>query len=167
MTGRYKRRMRRKKMMNREKREIRSLEDTLEVFKAENEGKHEYEYMLSEGLVSQEWYEMIAMVVKKMGIKRVIDVGSNMNFFGYLFAREGIEYIGIDNWTDELKPVEGNNIKFIETNYYDVREEYKDEVIISCLCIGYLIPKEDVRAKLLITNGSGADNEIKITGKVE
>lgn len=39
--------------------------------------------------------------------------------------------------------------------------------IRSCLCIGYLIPKEDVRAKLLITNGSGADNEIKITGKVE
>ena len=153
--------------MNREKREIRSLEDTLEVFKAENEGKYEYEYMLSEGLVSKEWYEMIAMVVKKMGIKRVIDVGSNMNFFGYLFAREGIEYIGIDNWTNELKPVEGKNIKFIETNYYDVREEYKDEVIISCLCIGYLIPKEDVRAKLLITNGSGADNEIKITGKVE
>ena len=36
-------------MMNREKREIRSLEDTLEVFKAENEGKHEYKYMLSEG----------------------------------------------------------------------------------------------------------------------
>ena len=165
--GRYKRKMRRKKMMNREKREIRSLEDTLEVFKAENEGKYEYEYMLSEGLVSKEWYEMIAMVVKKMGIKRVIDVGSNMNFFGYLFAREGIEYIGIDNWMDELKPVEGKNIKFIETNYYDVREEYKDEVIISCLCIGYLIPKEDVRAKLLITNGSGADNEIKITGKVE
>lgn len=152
--------------MNREKREIRSLEDTLEVFKTENEGKYEYEYMLSEGLVSKEWYEMIAMVVKKMGIKRVIDVGSNMNFFGYLFAREGIEYIGIDNWMDELKPVEGKNIKFIETNYYDVREEYKDEVIISCLCIGYLIPKEDVRAKLLITNGSGADNEIKIAGKV-
>ena len=107
MTGRYKRRMRRRKKMNREKREIRSLEDTLEVFKAENEGKYEYEYMLSEGLVSKEWYEMIAMVVKKMGIKRVIDVGSNMHFFGYLFAREGIEYIGIDNWTDELKPVEG------------------------------------------------------------
>ena len=39
--------------------------------------------------------------------------------------------------------------------------------IRSCLCIGYLIPKEDVKAKLLITNGSGADNEIKITGKVE
>lgn len=153
--------------MNREKREIRSLEDTLEVFKAENEGKYEYEYMLSEGLVSKEWYEMIAMVVKKMGIKRVIDVGSSMNFFGYLFAREGIEYIGIDSWRDELKPVEGKNIKFIESNYYDVREEYKDEVIISCLCIGYLIPKEDVKAKLLITNGSGADNEIKITGKVE
>ena len=165
--GRYKRKMRRKKMMNREKREIRSLEDTLEVFKAENEGKYEYEYMLSEGLVSKEWYEMIAMVVKKMGIKRVIDVGSGMNFFGYLFAREGIEYIGIDNWTNELKPVEGKNIKFIEANYYDVREEYKDEVIISCLCIGYLIPKEDVKAKLLITNGSGADNEIKIAGKVE
>lgn len=140
--------------MAKKDRKITSLEDTLEIFKEENVGKHEYEYMLSEGLVSKEWYEAIANKIKQKGIKRIVDIGSNMNFFGYLFAKEGIEYIGIDKFTDGLKPVEGENIKFIKADYYDVREKYKDEVIISCLCVGYLIPVEDVLGKVLIKNYS-------------
>lgn len=146
--------------MAKKDKKITSLKETLEIFKEENVGKHEYEYMLSEGLVSKEWYEAIANAVKQKGIKRVIDIGSNMNFFGYLFAREGIEYIGIDKFTNGLKPVEGENIKFIKADYYDVREKYKDEVIISCLCVGYLIPEEDVLGKVLIKNYS-IDNKCK------
>ena len=152
--------------MVKKNRKITSLEETLEIFKEENEGKYEYEYMLSEGLVSKEWYEAIASVVKQKGIKRVVDIGSNMNFFGYLFAKEGIEYIGIDKFTNGLKPVEGKNIKFIRADYYDVREKYKDEAIISCLCVGYLIPVQDVLGKALIKNDSmDSGKSFKCTAK--
>lgn len=109
------------------------------------------QYNIEEGSISLEWYEAILKKVKKYNPKRVIDVGSNINLFGYLFANEGIEYIGIDNYKD-VEPIQTNKIKFIHANYYDVREKFKDDIIISCLCVGYLIPCKDILAKKLIVN---------------
>lgn len=109
-------------------------------------------YELSEGIVSLEWYEAILEEVKKYKPKRVIDIGSNVNLYGYLFENEGIEYIGIDIDGDGCKPIETDKIKFIKANYYDIRDDYKDDIIISCLCVGYLIPIEDVKCKKLIIN---------------
>lgn len=132
-------------------------------------GNYWLDYILSEGTVSKEWYEAILEKVKKYKPKRVIDIGSNVNMFGYLFANEGIEYIGIDE-DMSLKPIEGENIKFIHADYYDVRDQFKDDIIISCLCVGYLIPVEDVLGKLLIVNdfdinGKCKAKEIKIWEK--
>ena len=33
------------------------------------------------------------------------------------------------------------------------KEYFKDDVIISCLCVGYLVPIEEVKCKRLIING--------------
>lgn len=128
-----------------------NLKEVIEYFKELNKGNYYLEYILEEGTVSKEWYEAILEKVKKYNPKRVIDVGSNVNMFGYLFANEGIEYIGIDN-DMTMKPIIADNIKFINADYYDVREQFKDDIIISCLCVGYLIPIEDVKGKILIVN---------------
>lgn len=130
---------------------FKNLKEVLDYFIKINEGNYYLDYILSEGTISEEWYEAILEKVKKYKPKRVIDIGSNANLFGYLFANEGIEYIGIDE-DKTLKPIETENIKFIHSNYYDVREQFKDDIIISCLCVGYLIPYKDVLGKKLIVN---------------
>lgn len=109
------------------------------------------QYNIEEGSISLEWYKAILKKVKKYNPKRVIDVGSNINLFGYLFANEEIEYIGIDNYKD-VEPIQTDKIKFIYANYYDVREQFKNDIIISCLCVGYLIPCKDILGKKLIVN---------------
>lgn len=123
------------------------------------------DYNIMEGQESLEWYKAILEEVKKYNPKRVIDVGSNINLFGYLFANDGIEYIGIDE-TKEAEPIQTDKIKFIEANYYDVREQFKDDIIISCLCVGYLIPCKDILGKMLIVNHHEGDGKnFKCTAK--
>jgi len=132
-----------------------------------NKDNYYLNYFLSEGTISLEWYEAILKEVLKYKPKRVIDIGSSVNFFGYLFANEGIEYIGIDEDLCGLTPITGKNIRFIHNNYYNIREQFKDDIIISCLCVGYLIPIEDVVGKLLIINDSkGTKKKFKCTAKV-
>lgn len=139
--------------------EFNNLKEVTKYFSELNKGNYYLDYILEEGTVSLEWYEAILEKVKQYKPKRVIDIGSGVNMFGYLFANEGIEYIGIDEDTT-TKPIITDNIKFINTNYYDVRERFKDDIIISCLCVGYLIPIEDVLGKVLIVNDStGTTNE--------
>lgn len=129
-----------------------NLKEVTKYFAELNKGNYYLDYFLEEGTVSLEWYEAILEKVKKYKPKRVIDIGSSVNMFGYLFANEGIEYIGIDE-DPQLKPIIGDNIKFIHANYYDVRDQFKNDIIISCLCVGYLIPIEDVKGKVLFVNG--------------
>lgn len=117
------------------------------------------EYELAESPVSFEWYQAILEKVKEYKPERVIDVGSNLNLFGYLFANAGIDYIGIDINADGCNPIETDHIKFIRANYYDVREQFKDDIIISCLCVGYLIPVKDVLGKILIVNSDDGKSE--------
>lgn len=135
-----------------------NLKEVTDYFSKINKGNYFLEYILEEGTVSLEWYQAILEKVKKYKPKRVVDIGSGVNMFGYLFANEGIEYIGIDEDT-QLKPIITNNIKFINKNYYDVRKKFKNDIIISCLCVGYLIPIEDVFGKVLIVNDSTGTNE--------
>lgn len=132
---------------------FKNLKEVIKYFEKINKGNYYLDYILSEGTISEEWYEAILEKVKKYKPKRVIDIGSNANLFGYLFANEGIEYIGIDE-DKSLKPIETDNIKFIHSNYYDVREQFKNDIIISCLCVGYLIPYKDVLGRKLIVNDS-------------
>lgn len=135
-----------------------NLKEVTKYFSELNKGNYYLDYILEEGTVSLEWYEAILKKVKEYNPKRVIDIGSGVNMFGYLFANEGIEYIGIDE-DITMKPIITDNIKFINANYYDVREQFKDDIIISCLCVGYLIPIEDVLGKILIVNDSIGKNE--------
>ena len=109
------------------------------------------QYNIEEGSISLEWYKAILEKVKRYKPKRVIDVGSNINLFGYLFANEGIEYIGIDKYKD-IEPIQIDKIKFIHNDYYNIKEKFKNDIIISCLCIGYLIPYKDVLGKKIIVN---------------
>lgn len=86
--------------------------------------------------------------------KRVVDVGSNLNQYAYLFVNEGIDYIGIDLWNAcrTMKPLETEHIKFIGARYEDIADFFKDDVIISNLCIGYLVKEEDVKGKVIINS---------------
>lgn len=119
---------------------------------------------------NEEWYKRILEKILEDKPKRVIDIGSNLNQYGYLFANEGIEYIGIDNSTclpnefGLLQPLITDKIKFIQASYKEVKEYFKDDVIISCLCVGYLVPIEEVKCKRLIINGF--DKKRKAIAKV-
>ena len=86
--------------------------------------------------------------------KRIIDIGSNMNQYAYIFENEGIDYVGIDLWNSArmYKPYESKHTKFIGARYEDIADWFKDDVIISNLCVNYLVKREDVKAKHLITN---------------
>lgn len=149
---------------------INNLKESIEYFKKINNygtDKEPYylQYELSEAPISFEWYKAILNKVKKYKPKRVIDIGSNINLFGYLFANEGIEYIGIDICKD-VEPIQTNNIKFINSDYYKIREQFKNDICISCLCVGYLIPIKDVICRRLIINSSEGTNEnYKCTAK--
>lgn len=116
------------------------------------------EYNVEEGSISLEWYEAILEKVLKYNPKRVVDVGSNINLFGYLFANKGIEYIGIDICKD-VEPITTDKIHFIFNDYNKIKEDFKDDIIISCLCVGYLLPIKDIVAKHLIIDGSTGTNE--------
>ena len=130
---------------------LNNLKESIKYLSKINKGNYYLDYMIEAGSVSKEWYEEILKEVLKEKPKRVIDIGSNANLFGYLFVNEGIEYIGIDE-DKSLNPIETENIKFIHSNYYDVREKFKNDICISCLCVGYLIPEKDVMCKKLIIN---------------
>ena len=149
---------------------INNLKESIEYFKKINNygtDKEPYylQYELSEAPISFEWYKAILNKIKKYKPKRVIDIGSNINLFGYLFANEGIEYIGIDIYKD-VEPLQTNNIKFIHSDYYKIREQFKNDICISCLCVGYLIPIEDVICRRLIINSSeGTRENYKCTAK--
>lgn len=115
------------------------------------DGIDRMEYNIEEGCTSIEVYEKILEEVKKYNPKRVIDIGSNLNLFGFLFENEGIEYIGIDKYK-EAEPIQTEKIKFIHSDYYDVKDKFENDICISCLCVGYLIPRKYVKCKKLITN---------------
>lgn len=101
-------------------------------------------------------YEDILKAVLKLEEKprRVVDIGSNLNQYAYLFENEGIDYVGIDLWNAGrwMKPYESEHTKFIGARYEDIADWFKDDVIISNLCVTYLVKVEDVKAKHLITN---------------
>lgn len=86
--------------------------------------------------------------------KRIVDIGSNLNQYAYIFENEGIDYIGIDLWNAGrwMKPYENEHTKFIGARYEDIADWFKDDVVISNLCVTYLVNVEDVKAKHLITN---------------
>ena len=83
--------------------------------------------------------------------KRVIDVGSNMNQYAYIFENAGIDYIGIDVCKNFV-PYESEHAKFIWAKYEDIADLFKDDILISDLCVNYLVKREDVKAKHLFTN---------------
>lgn len=101
-----------------------------------------------------EGYESMLDVVLNLKDKpkRVVDIGSNLNQYAYLFENVGIQYIGIDLWnaTHYMKPYINENVKFIGAKYEDISEWFEDDVIISQLCVGYLVNIEDVKAKHFI-----------------
>ena len=144
------------------------LRDVIKYIKENNNEKVNGEptdYLLEESCVSKEWYEAILEKVLEYKPKRVIDIGCCLGLFGYLFANNGIEYIGIDD-NKGYNRFETNKIKFITDDYYNVRKQFKEDVLISCLCVGYLIPVKDVMGKVLIVNSNNGNAiDYKCTAK--
>lgn len=144
------------------------LKDVIKYLRENNDKeKKDYhlDYLLEESCVSKEWYEAILEKVLKYKPKRVVDIGCCLGLFGYVFANEGIEYIGIDD-NKGYNRFETDKIEFIIDDYYNVREQFKDDIIISCLCVGYLIPIEDIVGKVLILNdGIETEEDYKCTAK--
>ena len=68
-----------------------------------------------------------------------------------MFDNEDIEYIGVEKYLKKNhNPYTSDLVKFINEDYYNVSDKFKDDVIISNLCVSYLIPIKDVKAKHLI-----------------
>ena len=142
-----------------------NLQEVIDYLSSLNKDNPSLTYVLEGGMASKEWYEEILKIVKKYNPKRVIDIGSASNMYGFLFANEGIEYIGID-CVMTIQPVVTDNIHFIHASYNDVKEQFKDDIIISCLCVGYSIPVDNVLGKVLIINDRTETNGIyKCTAK--
>lgn len=115
-----------------------------------------YDDCKGNSFINEDSYQNILEEVLKLDEKpeRIIDVGSNLNQYAYMFENEDIDYIGIDLWNANrfMKPYESEHTKFIGARYEDIADWFKDDVIISNLCVNYLVNRDDVRAKHLITN---------------
>ena len=126
---------------------------------------NKYDDCKGHSFINLDSYEQILKAVLNLNEKpkRVIDIGSNMNQYAYLFENENIEYIGIDLWNFAryYKPYESEKVKFIGARYEDISEWFKNDVIISNLCVNYLVKVEDVKAKHLITNSSVVGQKVK------
>ena len=144
---------------------INSMKEMYSYLDSINDVKdNRYDDCKGHSFLNVEEYEKILKEVLKLEErpKRVIDIGSNMNQYAYLFENEGIDYIGIDLWnaTRYMRPYESEHTKFIGARYEDISEWFKDDVIISNLCVNYLVKREDVKAKHLITNCLALDEFI-------
>lgn len=115
-----------------------------------------YDDCKGHSFLNEDSYKNILEEVLKLDKKpkRVVDIGSNMNQYAFMFENEGIDYIGIDLWnaTRMMNPYESKHTKFIGARYEDIADWFKDDVIISNLCVNYLVKQEDIKAKHLITN---------------
>ena len=129
-----------------------------ELYKEDIWDYYKYQDCINHSIDNVENYKLILERVLKLAPKRVVDVGSNLNQYGFLFANEGIEYIGIEKIIIH-NPIETEMIKIVHADFKDVKDQYKDDVIISNLCIGYLY-NEVVECKALI-NGKDIYEELK------
>lgn len=125
----------------------------------------EVEDSLNHGMENKEVYKKILVEVLKDKPKRVVDIGSNLNQYAYLFTNEGIQYIGID-LDSRVCPLVYPGCVFIGSAYEQVKEWFKDDVVISNLCVGYFIKPEDVLCKRLIL-GQDVMNSVGLTGLVK
>ena len=132
-----------------------SMKEVVEYLNTINDvNDNRYDDCIGHSFINEDSYKKILEEVLKLKEKpkRVVDIGSNLNQFGYLFVNEGIDYVGIDLWNAcrYMKPVETEHIKFIGARYEDIAEFFKDDVIISNLCVGYLVDEKDIKAKHFI-----------------
>lgn len=138
-------------------RNIKNMEEMFEYLDSiNNVDDNRYDDCKGHSFLNEESYKEILKQVLKLNEKpkRVIDIGSNMNQYAYMFENEGIDYIGIDLWNANrfMKPYESKHTKFIGARYEDIADMFKDDIIISNLCVNYLVDKENVKGKHLITN---------------
>lgn len=147
---------------------IKNLEDMFNYLDNINDvDELRYDDCKMHSFINVENYEKILNKVLKLKEKpkRVVDIGSNLNQYAYLFENKGIDYIGIDLWNANrfMKPYESKHTKFIGARYEDIADFFKDDIVISNLCVGFLVNRKDVKAKLFI---SGQDLVEKV-GEIE
>ena len=130
---------------------LKEMFDYLDTINDVNNLEYDYCKMESYGLfeIYEDFLEAILKLEEKP--KRVIDIGSNMNQYAYIFENAGIDYIGIDVCKNFV-PYESEHAKFIWAKYEDIADLFKDDILISDLCVDYLVKREDVKAKHLFTN---------------
>lgn len=136
---------------------INNLQEMFAYLDTMNDPKEpEYDYTKLESYDLVDTYEKFLQKVLELGedTKRVVDVGSCYNQYAYIFENAGIDYIGIDLWNAgrHIKPYENEHVRFIGARYEDIADFFKNDVIISDLCVGYLVKVEDVKGKHLIVN---------------
>lgn len=129
---------------------MKNFEEMEEYLRKHNKNLERLDYLIEEGYISKEWYKAILRKVLEDKPKRVVDIGCCLGLFSYIFENAGIKYIGVD--LNKYNRYESENVKYIQGDYLDLVDEFKNDVIISCLCIGYLIPFEKVQARRLIVN---------------
>jgi len=134
---------------------IKSMEEMFEYLDSINNiDDLRYDDCKGHSFLNEDMYKKILNKVLELEEKpkRVIDIGSNLNQYAFMFENEGIDYIGIDLWNAGrfMKPYESEHTKFIGARYEDIADWFKDDVIISNLCVGYLVKEENIKAKVFI-----------------
>jgi hypothetical protein len=128
---------------------MKTLEDVFnELDKINDPNCAQYDYMKACSNESLPVYEKMLEEVLKDKPARIIDVGSCLNVFGFLFANAGIKYIGVDICKD-WNPIETNDIEFIHADFNEVKGQFEEDIIISNLCVGYMV-SENIKCKRLI-----------------
>lgn len=134
---------------------IKSMEEMFDYLDSiNNKDDLRYDDCKGHSFLNEDMYKRILKKVLELKEKpkRVIDIGSNLNQYAFMFENEGIDYIGIDLWNANrwMKPYESEHTTFIGGRYEDIADWFKDDVIISNLCVGYLVKEEDIKAKVFI-----------------
>lgn len=99
------------------------------------------------GLISA--MELKAQICKKLNCKRVYDIGGAENYYMHLFTYRGIKYYVIDKIliNELIHFKDDKNLKYINKFYpfslnYS-KEESKNNIAVSQLCVGYLLEVTD------------------------
>lgn len=88
-----------------------------------------------------EWYSLVSNYAKNNGNTRVFDIGACLGIQGFFFRENDIDYIPVDNYADAN--INGFLDNLIIKSYPFKIDTCSQDMLISHLCLGYLIKEDD------------------------
>lgn len=114
--------------------------DLLKIYDEINYCKEEFIYANI-----NDWYKNVALYVKNRGFETVIDIGACYGFQAENFINENLNYIGVEcvkYMKDYQFMKDHEKVTYILKKYPCEIEIPEKSVLVSNLCIGYLVNEE-------------------------